>query len=118
MRVMLALDEPELVVTIYPKKEMMRGDFDTEADALEIELIRSRRADCTDVVDDTYCHVAMLGGQAVSISLLTPAAHLNLLAAVAERHGLDEGELLATAHAALAAPDHLVEVSIGKSLAA
>lgn len=96
----------------------MRGDFDTEANALEIDLIRSRYADCTDIVDDTYCHVAMVGEKAVNISLLNPAEHLDLLAIVAERHDLDAGELLATAQAALAAPDHLVEVSIGESLAA
>jgi hypothetical protein len=97
---------------------MMRGDFDTEANALEIDLIRSRHADHSDIVDDTYCHVAMLGGEAVSISLLDPADHLDLLARAAERHGLDAEELRATAQAALAAPDHLVEVSIGEPLAA
>lgn len=96
----------------------MRGDFDTEADALEIDLIRSRYADHADIVDDTYCHVAMMGEEAVRISLLAPANHLDLLAEVAERHDLDVEELLATARAALAAPDHLVEVSIGKSLVA
>ncbi|HWC09124.1 MAG TPA: hypothetical protein VG458_08730 [Solirubrobacterales bacterium] len=50
--------------------------------------------------------------------LLSPAKHLDLLAVVAERYDLDAEELLATAQAALAAPDHLVEVSIGKSLVA
>jgi hypothetical protein len=97
---------------------MMRGDFDTEANALEIDLIRSDRADYADIVDETYCHVAMVGEEAVNISLLSPADHLDLLAAVAERHDLDAKELLATAQAALAAPDQLVEVSIGKPLGA
>jgi hypothetical protein len=97
---------------------MMRGDFDTEADALAIDLSRTKHADHADVVDDTYCHVAMAGEEAVSISLLAPADHLGLLPIVAERYDLDAEELLATARAALAAPDHLVEVSIGKSLAA
>ena len=96
----------------------MRGDFDTEADALEIDLIRSDRAECADIVDDTYCHVAMMGEEAVRISLLAPADHLDLLAVVAGRHDLDAEELLATAKAALAAPDHLVEVSVVKSLVA
>lgn len=96
----------------------MRGDFDTEANALEIDLLRSRHADCTDIVDETYCHVAMVGEGAVSISLLAPGDHLDLLAIVAERYELDSEELLATARAALAAPDHRVEVSIGKSLVA
>ena len=96
----------------------MRGDFDTEANALEIDLIRSEHAEYTEIVDDTYCHVAMVGEEAVNISLLTPAEHLDLLAVVAERFDLDSGELLATAQAALAAPDHPVEVSVGKSLVA
>jgi len=96
----------------------MRGDFDTEADALEIDLVRSRYADYADIVDETYCHVAMLGEEAVNISLLSPVDHLDLLAVIAERYDLNAGELLATAQAALAAPDHLVEVSIGKPLAA
>jgi hypothetical protein len=97
---------------------MMRGDFDTEADALAIDLGRTKHADRADVVDDTYCHVALAGEETVSISLLAPADHLGLLTVIAERYGLDAEELLATARAALAAPDHLVEVSIGKSLAA
>lgn len=96
----------------------MRGDFDTEANALAIDLIRSEHADYTEIVDETYCHVAMIGEEAVNISLLAPAAHLDLLAVVAARYELDADELLATAQAALAAPDHLVEVSIGKSLVA
>jgi hypothetical protein len=79
---------------------MMRGDFDTEANALEIDLIRSRYADYTDIVDETYCHVAMVGEEAVNVSLLDPAEHLDLLARVAERYDLDAEELLATAQAA------------------
>jgi hypothetical protein len=67
---------------------------------------------------ETYRHVAMVGEGAVSISLLAPGDHLDLLAIVAERYELDSEELLATARAALAAPDHRVEVSIGKSLVA
>lgn len=96
----------------------MRGDYDTQADALEIDLFRSEFADYAEMVDETCCHVAMVGGEAVNISLLAPAEHLDLLAVVAERYDLDAEELLATAQAALAAPDHLVEVSIGKSLVA
>ena len=54
-----------------------------------------------------------------AISLLSPAeASQSCLRVVAERYDLDADELLATAQAALAAPDHLVEVSIGKSLVA
>ncbi|MDX6624486.1 MAG: hypothetical protein QOE75_2418 [Solirubrobacterales bacterium] len=96
----------------------MRGDFDTEANALEIDLVRSEHADYAEIVDKSCCHVHMVGDEAVNISLLTPRKHLDLLSVVAERYELDAEELLATAQAALAAPDHLVEVSIGKSLVA
>lgn len=96
----------------------MHADYDSEANALEIILRKVEHFDGSDEVDDYYCHTGMVGGEAVNISLLNPAEHLDLLAIAAERYDLDAEELLATAQAALAAPDHLVEVSIGKSLVA
>lgn len=96
----------------------MHADYDSEANALEIILRKVEHFDDSDVIDDYYCHLGLVEGSAVNISLLNPADHLDLLAAAAERFDLDAEELLATAQAALAAPDHLVEVSIGKSLVA
>jgi len=97
---------------------MMWADFDTEANALEIRL-RKRLEPCdySDEIGEP-CHVAIVGDVPVNVDLIDPADHLDLLAEVAERYDLDHEELLATAQAALAAPDHLVEVSIGKSLVA
>jgi hypothetical protein len=96
----------------------MHADYDTEADAIEIIVRKVDRHDGSDEVDDYFCQVSVCNGEAVNVSLMAPAEHLHLLKVVAERYDLDHEELLATAQAALAAPDHLVEVSIGKSLVA
>jgi hypothetical protein len=96
----------------------MHADYDTEADAIELVLRKVDRFDSSDEVDDYYCQVGIVDGEVVYVSLLSPADHLDLLTVAAERYDLDYEELLATAQAALAAPDHLVEVSIGKSLVA
>lgn len=96
----------------------MHADYDTEADALEIVLKKVEHFDYEEPVVDGRCHVAFTNELPVYVELLSPTQHLDLLAVTAERYDLDAEELLATAQAALAAPDHLVEVSIGKSLVA
>lgn len=96
----------------------MHADYDTEADALEIVLKKVDRFSFDEPIEEGRCHVALTENIPVYVELLSPAKHLDLLAVVAERYDLDAEELLATAQAALAAPDHLVEVSIGKSLVA
>jgi len=58
---------------------MMRADYDSEADALDIELVRFKLLEGQDSVDDTYCQVGFAGGVPVCIELLTPAEHLDLL---------------------------------------
>jgi hypothetical protein len=96
----------------------MHADYDSRADALEIVLRKVERFDYEEPIEDGLCHVAITEGLPVYVELLSPAKHLDLLSAAAERYDLNAGELLAAAQAALAAPDHLVEVSIGKSLVA
>lgn len=96
----------------------MQADYDSEADALEILLRQFEHYDHQEAVDEDLCHVGIVDGTAADVSLRYPASHLDLLAVVAERYDLDAEELLATAQVARAAPDHLVEVSIGKSLVA
>ena len=96
----------------------MWADFDSEANALELRLRkRLGRSDYSEEIDE-FCHVAIVDEAPVNVDLIDPADHLDLLVVVADRYDLDGEELLATAQAALAAPDHLVEVSIGKSLVA
>jgi uncharacterized protein YuzE len=97
---------------------MMRADYDSKADALDIELVRFELLEGEDSVDDTYCQVGFANGAPACIELLNPAEQLDLLSVVAERYELDGDTLLAAARAALAAPDRLVELKVGAPLAA
>lgn len=96
----------------------MWADFDSRANALEIELVRFERLEGEDSIDDTYCQVGFANGRPVCIELLNPAEQLDLLPVVAERYELDGEELLAVTQAALAAPDRLVELKLSTILVA
>jgi len=96
----------------------MRADFDSEADALSIELRRFDRYDHQEQVDDDYCTVGLAGGGPVHVELLDPDRHLDLLELAAERYGLDGTALIAAAQAALAAPDRVVELQVSAQVAA
>ncbi|MGH3427430.1 MAG: hypothetical protein ACRDQZ_07655 [Mycobacteriales bacterium] len=97
---------------------MMRADYDSEANALAIDLQQFDRYDRQDQVDDDYCTVGFAGSVPVRVSLLAPARHLGLLDVAAERYGLDAPALLAAAQAALAAPDRVVELEVAARVAA
>lgn len=96
----------------------MRADFDSEANALDIELSRFERYDHQEQVDDTHCTVGFAGGRLVDVELLNPAEHLDLLELAAERYGLDGAALVAAARAALAAPDRVVELEVAARIVA
>lgn len=96
----------------------MRADYDSEADALDIELTRFEHFERQEPVHDSYCTVGFAGGRLVDVELLTPAEHLDLLGVVAERYGLDGAALLAAAQAALAAPDRVVKLEVAARVAA
>lgn len=96
----------------------MKADYDSEADALSIELRQFRRYDRQEPVDDDNCHVGIVAGRPVDIELLYPARHLDLLRVAAEQFDLDGEALLAAARAALAAPDRLVTMDLSGSLVA
>ncbi len=96
----------------------MRADYDSEANALDLELSRFKRYDHQEQVDDDFCTVGFAGGQLVDVELLDPADHLDLLEVVADRYDLDGIALLAAAKAALAAPDRLVTMDLSESLVA
>lgn len=95
----------------------MRADYDSEADALDIELFRFEHYSHQEQVHDSFCTVGFSGGRLSSIELLTPAEHLDLLDVVAERFELDAPALLAAAKAALAAPDRVVTLEVGAPIA-
>jgi len=94
----------------------MKADFDSEANALGIELIDVDRWDDGDGFDEDYCNLGFSNGRLVYIGLLYPSDNLHLLKAVSETYELDTEKLIALAKAALAAPDRIV--SVGDSLAA
>ena len=90
----------------------MRAEYDSQADALSIDLIHVEHWDSSDEIDDDYCNVALAGGQPANIELLSPAEHIDLLAAAAQRYGLDREALEAAARSALAAPDRAVVLDV------
>jgi hypothetical protein len=95
----------------------VKAEYDSTADALSIDIRTDVDSwDSTEAVDDDYCHVALTGGEAVNVELLSPAEHLELLARAADRFGLDAQELEAAARSALAAPDRRVTLQVGAPL--
>jgi hypothetical protein len=90
----------------------MRADYDSKADALDIELVRFEHYDDQEQVDDDFCTVGFAGGRPVSVGLLYPARNLDLLRLAAERYELDATALVAAAKAALAAPDRLIVMDV------
>jgi hypothetical protein len=97
---------------------LMRADYDSEADALLLELGRFQYFDHQEQVDDDYCNVGIAGGRPVAIELLNTARHLDLLEVAAKRYGLDGEALIAAAQAALAAPDRVVVMEVHAPVAA
>jgi hypothetical protein len=90
----------------------MRAEYDSEADALSIDVLDVERWEGSEPIDDDYCNVALAGGRAANIELLSPRDHLELLAVAAEAHGLDGQALQAAAQSALAAPDRTVVLDV------
>jgi len=89
----------------------LKADYDSQADALGIELVEVDLWDDGYEFDDDYCNLGFSGGRLVYIGLLYPGQNLRLLEAVAESYDLEAGTVLAAAKAALAAPDLAVTIS-------
>jgi hypothetical protein len=97
---------------------MMKADYDSQADAVSVELCRFDHFDDQYQVDDDYCTVGFAQGRPVNVALLNPAEHLELLEVAAERYELDAVTLVAAVQAALAAPDRVVTLKVSAQLAA
>jgi hypothetical protein len=97
---------------------MMRADYDSEAEALSIDLKQFEVYEGGEQIHDTYCHVGFADGGPANVELLNPVQHLDLLDVVAERYNLDGAALLAAAQAALAAPDRVIELEVAAPVAA
>lgn len=93
----------------------MKADYDSEADAILIELEEVDHWDDDFRIDDEMlCGVAFSGGRAVGVTLRYPRKELNLLKVAAERFGLNATALIAATQAALAAPDREVFIEVGR----
>lgn len=96
----------------------MRADYDSEADALSIDLLVVDHWDAADEpIHDDYCQVALASGKPANIEVLYPRAHpehLRFLDKAADRYDLDAELLKTLATAALAAPDRVVELTLGE----
>jgi hypothetical protein len=96
----------------------MKADYDSQADAISIELCAFDHYDEQEQIDDDYCTVGFERDRPVNVSLLSPAVHIELLEAAAERYDLNGVALIAITRAALAAPDCIVELKVSSRLAA
>ncbi|HVD37985.1 MAG TPA: hypothetical protein VNC15_04050 [Solirubrobacterales bacterium] len=86
----------------------MKAYFDSEANAVSIDLIEVDHWDDGDEFDEYYCTIAFSKNRLANIGLLYPSEKLDLLEAVADRYNLDAKELIAIAKAAVAAPDRTI----------
>ena len=86
----------------------MKAYFDSEANAVSIDLLAVDFWDDGDEFDEYYCTVAFSNGRLANIGLLYPSEHLHLLEAVAKSYNLDASSLISAAKAALATPDQAV----------
>ncbi len=96
----------------------MRAQYDSDANAISIELADVEKADRADQVH-ARAVVAISAGQPIEMQLLYPEMGVaEPLAAAAARHGLDREALAAAAAAALAAPDRAVSLDVALRSAA
>jgi uncharacterized protein YuzE len=96
----------------------LKADYDSQADALSIDLVEAARWERAEAIDDTYCHVVISDGHAVNVELLNPRDNLRLLETAANRYGIDSMALQAAARAALSVPDRAVTVDVAARVVA
>lgn len=95
----------------------MKADYDSEADAILIELEEVDHWDNEVRIDEAmFCGVAFRHKRPVGVSLRYPREEMRLLEVAATRFGRDTTALIATTQAALAAPDRPVTVEVGSRL--
>ncbi|MGE5281231.1 MAG: hypothetical protein ACM3N0_02720 [Chloroflexota bacterium] len=98
---------------------MMRADYDTEGDTIQIELETVRQLEHGERVAGGGAIVGIYDGRPVCIDVLS-ARRCGVeqpLKAVADRYRLDAEALIAAAKAALSAPDRAVTLDVGGRLA-
>ncbi len=95
----------------------MKADYDSEANAMSIDLVGVDRWDHCEKVTDRV-NVAIANGRPVNVEILYPTKGIDDLRIAAERYGLDAEALIAAAQAALAAPDRAVTLDVAVRAAA
>jgi hypothetical protein len=91
---------------------MMRADYDSQANAISITLLRDVGAGRADEVHPRAI-VALSGNRPVELQILYPDLGIDEPVRAAVRaYSLDEEALVAAIQAALAAPDRLVTVDV------
>jgi hypothetical protein len=89
----------------------MKAYYDSEANAVSIDLLEVDYWHDGGEFDEYYCTVAFSKGLVANIGLLYPSEKLLLLGDVADRYDLDATKLVAAAKAAIDAPDRTVTIS-------
>jgi hypothetical protein len=96
----------------------MKADYDSKANALSIDLVPQRYWEGSEEVTSTV-NVSFADGEPVNVELLYPDLGIDEpLRAAADKFDLDAEALIATARAAIAAPDREVTVEVGVRIAA
>ena len=90
----------------------MRADYDSEANALSIDLVDAARWEGSEGVGEQV-NVTFADGKPVNVELLYPNLGLEKpLQDAAAQFDLDAEALVAAAQAAIAAPDRVVTVDV------
>jgi hypothetical protein len=99
---------------------MMRADYESRTDAIEIELQPVDRLDHGVPIEGGAVIVHFLDDRPVTIDVIGTSKHdfEKPLRTAAERYDLDTEALIGAAHAALAAPDRPVRLDVGVRVAA
>jgi hypothetical protein len=99
---------------------MMKADYDSKGDTIQIELESVRRLGHGEDVENGAVIVNIHEDRPVMVDVIGTRKHdfEKPLRAAAKRYGLDAEALIAIAHAALAAPDRPVRLDVGAHIAA
>lgn len=99
---------------------MMRADYDSEGDTIQIQLEDVRRLGFGEDVENGAVVVGIHEGRPVMVDVIGARRHdfERPLRVAAERYELDAEALVAVANAALAAPDRPIRLDVGARIAA
>ena len=92
----------------------MRAEYDSEADALSIDIRDVEHWDGVIWVDDDFCNIATENGVPAAVELISPVERLDLLAKAAPKAGVEADKLIAAAKSAIAAADRTVSLDFSE----